>query len=92
MQLEFSLGMFRTTMLEIAGNTSAETGKKAGSKGNSNAMRNNFEFQRLLRDVETEMDLMRIGAGGRGRSDAHPKMGKTLELVHGDSLIGLVAC
>jgi ATP-dependent DNA helicase MPH1 len=73
--------MFRTTLLEIAGNTSQETGKKVGSKGNSNSLRNNLEFQKLLRDVEAEMNLMRIGAGGRGRSDAHPKMGKTLELV-----------
>lgn len=73
--------MFRTTLIEIAGNTSQETGKKSGSKGNSNAMRNNLEFQKLLRDVESEINLMRIGAGGRGRSEAHPKMGKTLELV-----------
>ncbi|KAI9633416.1 uncharacterized protein MKK02DRAFT_18316 [Dioszegia hungarica] len=79
--LEFSLGMFRATLLEIAGNTSQETGKKVGSKGNSNSLRNNLEFQKLLRDVEAEMNLMRIGAGGRGRSDAHPKMGKTLELL-----------
>lgn len=73
--------MFHTTLLEIAGNTSPTSGKKSGSKGNSNSMRNNFEFQKLLRDVETEMNLIRIGAGGRGRSDAHPKMAKTVELV-----------
>lgn len=73
--------MFRTTLLEIAGNNSPETGKKSGSKGNSNSMRNNFEFQKLLRDVEAEMNLMCMKVGGRGRSDAHPKMAKTLELV-----------
>lgn len=73
--------MFRTSLLEIAGNQNQDTGKKAGSKGTSNSLKNNFEFQKILRDVESEMNVIRIGAQGRVRSDAHPKMGKTLELV-----------
>lgn len=72
--------MFHTSLLEIAGNMTA-SGKKATSKGNSNALRNNHEFQRLLRDVEVEMNLIRIGAQGRTKGDGHPKMTQTMELV-----------
>ena len=79
-QLEFSLGMFHTTLQEIAGNTTAN-GKKATSNGNSNAIRNNFEFTKLLRDVEAELNSIRIGQKGKTKADRHPKMVKTLELV-----------
>lgn len=72
--------MFHTTLSEIADNKTA-SGKKATSKGNSTSLRNNFEFQRLLRDVETEMNLIRIGAKGRSKGDGHPKMTQTMELV-----------
>lgn len=72
--------MFHTALTEISGNTTS-TGKKAGGKGTSNALKGNFEFQRLLRDVEAEMNCIRIGAGGKTRADRHPKMAKTLELV-----------
>lgn len=75
--------MFRTALLEIAGGSDAN-GKKAGTKGGANALRNNFEFTRLLRDVETEMNLIRIGKDGRSKADRHPKMVKTLQLVSPD--------
>ncbi|WWC72771.1 uncharacterized protein I206_106735 [Kwoniella pini CBS 10737] len=78
--LEFSLGMFHTTVVEIAGGTNAQ-GKKSASKGSSNSVRNNTEFQKLLRDVEVEMNMIRIGKDGRSKADKHPKMQKTLELL-----------
>ncbi|ORX40857.1 hypothetical protein BD324DRAFT_644144 [Kockovaella imperatae] len=78
--LEFSLGMFHTTLQDIAGGVNAN-GKKASTKGNSNALRNNYEFTRLLRDVDAEMNSIRIGQRGKTRADRHPKMVKTLELL-----------
>lgn len=80
MKLEFSIGMFHTALTEIAGNTTGE-GKKTTSKGASGSIRNNFEFQRLLRDVEAEMNSIRMGRRGKTQADKHPKMVKTLELV-----------
>lgn len=80
-KLEFSLGMFHTTLSEISGGSNA-AGKKVGTKGSANALRNNFEFQKLLRDVEAEMNCIRIGKAGKTRADRHPKMQKTLELVN----------
>jgi ATP-dependent DNA helicase MPH1 len=79
-QLEFSLGMFHTGLMEIAGNQN-EAGKKSGPKGGASSIRNNFEFQKLLRDVEAEMNMIRIGKDGRTKADRHPKMVKTLQLV-----------
>jgi len=79
-QLEFSIGMFHTTLNEIAGNTTA-AGKKSGTKGGSAGIRNNFEFQKLLRDVDAEINSIRVGRQGRTKADKHPKMAKTLELV-----------
>ena len=81
-QLEFSLGMFHSILLEIAGANTAQ-GKKGNSKAGANAMRNNFEFQRLLRDVEAEMNCISIGQKGKTKADRHPKMVKTLDLVSG---------
>lgn len=72
--------MFHTTLCEISGGSTA-TGKKVGAKGGANAMRNNYEFQKLLRDVEVEMNSIRIGKSGKTKADRHPKMNKTLELV-----------
>lgn len=72
--------MFQTTLHEIAGNTTA-TGKKSGTKGGSAAMRNNWEFQKLQRDVDAEINSIRVGRQGRTNADRHPKMAKTLELV-----------
>ncbi|WVQ95399.1 hypothetical protein IAU59_002496 [Kwoniella sp. CBS 9459] len=78
--LEFSLGMFHTTLTEIAGGTDG-SGKKSNSKGSANSMRNNTEFQKLLRDVEVEMNMIRIGKDGRSKADKHPKMQQTLDLL-----------
>ncbi|RXK39401.1 hypothetical protein M231_03354 [Tremella mesenterica] len=78
--LEFSLGMFHTVLVELSGGSNSE-GKKVGTKGGAGALRNNIEFQRLLRDVETEINCIRIGKGGRTKADRHPKMAKTLELL-----------
>ncbi|WVQ86187.1 hypothetical protein IAT38_008355 [Cryptococcus sp. DSM 104549] len=78
--LEFSIGMFHTTMSELAGGVAA-TGKKTNNRGGANSIRNNFEFQRLQRDVEEEINSIRIGKDGRSGADRHPKMGKTLELL-----------
>ncbi|WVF67834.1 hypothetical protein IAT40_002595 [Kwoniella sp. CBS 6097] len=78
--LEFSLGMFHTTLTEIAGGMDA-AGKKSNSKGSANSMRNNTEFQKLLRDVEVEMNMIRIGKDGRSKADKHPKMQQTLDLL-----------
>ncbi|ORY28004.1 hypothetical protein BCR39DRAFT_536112 [Naematelia encephala] len=78
--LEFSLGMFHTTLSEIAGNSNS-SGKKATSKATSGSIRSKSEFQRLLRDVEAELNCIRIGKDGRTRADRHPKMAKTLELL-----------
>lgn len=72
--------MFHTILVEIAGNSTAQ-GKKAMSKGGSNALRNNFEFQRLMRDVEAELNSIRMGRAGKTKADKHPKMQKTLKLV-----------
>jgi ATP-dependent DNA helicase MPH1 len=72
--------MFHTLLVEISGGQSAN-GKKSGTKGGANAMRNNFEFQKLLRDVEAEMNCIRIGKGGKTKASRHPKMEKALELV-----------
>jgi ATP-dependent DNA helicase MPH1 len=72
--------MFHTALTEIAGNTDG-AGKKSGPKGGASSVRNNFEFVKLLRDVEAEMNLIRIGKDGRSKADRHPKMVKTLQLV-----------
>ncbi len=76
--------MFHTTLCEISGG-STPAGKKFGTKGGANAMRNNYEFQKLLRDVEAEMNCIRIGKAGKTKADRHPKMNKTLELVRTSS-------
>lgn len=72
--------MFHTTLTEIAGNTTAQ-GKKTTSKAASGSIRNNFEFQKLVRDVEAEINSIRVGRKGKTKADKHPKMVKTLELV-----------
>jgi ATP-dependent DNA helicase MPH1 len=72
--------MFHTALTEIAGGQN-EAGKKSGSKAGAGGIRNNFEFQKLLRDVEAEMNLIRIGKDGRTKADRHPKMVQTLQLV-----------
>jgi ATP-dependent DNA helicase MPH1 len=79
-QLEFSIGMFHTTLTAMAGNVTS-AGKKATTKANSNSLKNNYEFQKLVRDVEAEMNMIRIGKDGRSKADRHPKMVKTLQLV-----------
>lgn len=79
-QLEFSLGMFHTTAMEIAGNATAKGGK-GNSRAGANGIRNNIEFQRLIMDVEGEMNDIRNHKQGKSLADAHPKMQKTLELV-----------
>ena len=81
--------MFYTILCEIAGD-SKSTGKKVGTKGGANSMRNNYEFQKLLRDVEAEMDCMRTGKEGKTKAHRHPKMIKTLELVRDLCLIDVV--
>lgn len=82
--------MFHTILCEIAGG-STSTGKKVGTKGGANSMRNNYEFQKLLRDVEAEMNYTRTGEEGKTKADRHPKMNKTLELVR-DLYLNDVAC
>ena len=72
--------MFHTSLSEIAGGNNA-AGKKTGTKGSANSIRNNYEFQKLLVDVEAEMNSIRIGESGKSKADRHPKMVKTLELV-----------
>lgn len=72
--------MFHTALTEIAGGQDA-AGKKSGSKSGASGIRNNFEFQKLLRDVEAEMNMIRIGKDGRTKADRHPKMVQTLQLV-----------
>ena len=89
-QLEFSLGMFHTSLTEIAGGQN-EAGKKTGSKAGAGGIRNNFEFQKLLRDVEAEMNLIRIGKDGRTKADRHPKMVQTLQLVRLYTILSLDA-
>jgi len=72
--------MFHTILSEIAGGLTA-SGKKSVSKGAGAAMRNNYEFQKLVRDVDAEMNLIRMGMKRRTKADKHPKMVKTLQLV-----------
>lgn len=72
--------MFHTGLVEIAGGQN-EAGKKSGPKAGASGIRNNFEFQKLLRDVEAEMNMIRISKDGRTKADRHPKMVKTLQLV-----------
>lgn len=79
-QLEFSLGMFHTTAMEIAGTPTA-MGKAGNSRGGAMSMRNNVEFRRLIGDVEQEMNDIRNHRSGKTLADSHPKMQKTLELV-----------
>jgi hypothetical protein len=59
--------MFHTLLLEISGGQTAN-GKKSGTKGGANAMRNNSEFRKLLGDVEAEMNCIRIGKGGKTKA------------------------
>lgn len=72
--------MFHSQLSELAGGKSA-AGKKTGTTGSATSLRNNFEFQKLLRDVEAELNCIRIGKGGKTKADRHPKMVKTLDLV-----------
>lgn len=46
-------------------------------------MRNNYEFQKLVRDVDAEMNFIRMGMKRRTKADKHPKMVKALQLVRG---------
>ncbi|KAL1412451.1 3'-5' DNA helicase [Vanrija albida] len=78
--LEFSLGMFHTTLLEIGGG-SASTGKKGNTKAGANSMRNNIEYHRLVTDVEGELNDIRKHTDGKTAADRHPKMHQTLELL-----------
>ena len=75
--------MFHTELLKLSGGSNP-SGKKTTSKGGANALRNNFEFQKLLRDVEAELNCIRIGQRGKSKADKHPKMVKTLELVRNE--------
>lgn len=79
-QLEFSLGMFHTTAMEISGSPTAK-GKAGNSRAGANGLKQNIEFQRLIMDVEGEMNDIRNHHRGKTLADAHPKMQKTLELV-----------
>lgn len=72
--------MFRTALSDIAEGKNG-AGKKTGTNGGAAGIRNNFEFQKLLRDVEAEMNMIRIGKDGRSKADRHPKMVKTVQLV-----------
>ncbi|GMK56457.1 hypothetical protein CspeluHIS016_0302970 [Cutaneotrichosporon spelunceum] len=78
--LEFSLGMFHTTAMEIAGEPTS-AGKAGNSRGGAMSLRNNIEFQRLIQDAEGEMNDIRRHRGGKTLADSHPKMEKTLELL-----------
>lgn len=72
--------MFHTSLSEMAAGVTA-SGKKSVPKGGGTSLRQNFEFQRLLRDVENEMSMIKKGVKGNTRADGHPKMAKTLDLV-----------
>ncbi|ODN92051.1 hypothetical protein L198_05723 [Cryptococcus wingfieldii CBS 7118] len=78
--LEFSLGMFATNLGEILTGKSS-TGKKANTNGGANSLANNFAAQRLQRDVDEELNSIKIGRNGKSATDRHPKMAKTLELL-----------
>lgn len=79
-KLEFSLTMFHSTLLELAGN-STNDGKKGNSRAGANSIRNNIEFQRILSDVEGELNDIGRRRNGKTMVDKHPKMQTTLELV-----------
>jgi len=72
--------MFHTTLLEIAGHATA-AGKKGNSRVGGNSVRNNIEFQRILGDVEAELNAIERKKDGKTATDRHPKMHTTLELV-----------
>lgn len=72
--------MFHTTIMEIAGH-STSSGKKGNTKAGANSIRNNIEFQRMLKDVEEEINEIEGRRNGKTGADRHPKMHKTLELV-----------
>ncbi|WVQ77137.1 hypothetical protein IAR50_006820 [Cryptococcus sp. DSM 104548] len=78
--LEFSLGMFATNLGEILTGKSS-TGKKTNTNGGANSLANNFAAQRLQRDVNEELNSIKIGRNGKSATDRHPKMAKTLELL-----------
>lgn len=66
--------------MEIAGGTTTK-GKAGNSRAGAAGLKDNVEFQRLIMDVEGEMNDIRGHRRGKTLSDAHPKMQKTLELV-----------
>lgn len=72
--------MFHTSAMEIAGSPTAK-GKAGNSRAGATSLRNNVEFQRLIMDVEHEMNDIRKHNDGKTLADSHPKMQKTLELV-----------
>ncbi|BEI90429.1 uncharacterized protein CcaverHIS019_0304990 [Cutaneotrichosporon cavernicola] len=78
--LEFSIGMFHTCAMEVAGEPTSK-GKAGNSRGGAMSLRNNIEFQRLIHDVEGEMNDIRRHRDGKTLVDSHPKMQKTLELL-----------
>lgn len=75
--LEFSLGMFHSSLDEMV----SAGGKSKAGAGGANSIANNFEFQRLQRDVSQELSSIKIGRNGKTGADRHPKMQKALELM-----------
>ncbi|OWT36037.1 ATP-dependent DNA helicase MPH1 [Cryptococcus neoformans Bt1] len=75
--LEFSLGMFHSSLDEMV----STSGKSKAGAGGANSIANNFEFQRLQRDVSQELSSIKIGRNGKTGADRHPKMQKALELM-----------
>ncbi|WVO18165.1 hypothetical protein L204_105868 [Cryptococcus depauperatus] len=79
--LEFSIGMFHTTLNEMVSSRSSSSNNKKNVKSQSNALFNNLEFQKLQRDVNEELNSIKIRRNGKSGADRHPKMVKTLELL-----------
>lgn len=69
--------MFHSSLDEMV----SAGGKSKAGAGGANSIANNFEFQRLQRDVSQELSSIKIGRNGKTGADRHPKMQKALELV-----------
>lgn len=70
--------MFHSSLDEMV----STSGKSKAGAGGANSIANNFEFQRLQRDVSQELSSIKIGRNGKTGADRHPKMQKALELVN----------
>lgn len=76
--------MFCSVLQDLGGGKVNKTTGKKPAKGGTRALKENKEFRRLSDEAEDYVANCNSGTFGLCKSDKHPKMIKTLELVRSD--------